>query len=63
MGRYSLEKDNNGNHFDLESFELAIRSSMHQVGQSMLGLFINADGGDYRGKTVSDGEVSTVFSN
>jgi hypothetical protein len=56
MGRYSLEKDNNGNHFDLESFELAIRSSMHQVGQSMLGLFINADGGDYRGKTVSDGE-------
>ena len=29
---------------------------MHQVGQSMLELFINADGGDYRGKTVSDGE-------
>jgi hypothetical protein len=37
-----LEKDQE-NRFDLESFELAIRSSMHQVGQSMLELFINAD--------------------
>ena len=29
---------------------------MHGMGRSMLEMFVNADGGDYRGKTVSDGE-------
>ncbi|MFH1954616.1 MAG: ISKra4 family transposase [Pseudomonadota bacterium] len=51
VGRYYFEKDN-GNSFDLESFELAIRSSMHGVGRSMLEMFVNADGGDYRGRTI-----------
>jgi len=44
VGRYYFEKDN-GDSFDLESFELAIRSSMHGIGRSMLEMFVNADGG------------------
>ncbi len=36
----------------MESFELAIRSSMHGIGRSMLEMFINSDGGDYRGRTI-----------
>jgi hypothetical protein len=49
--RYYLAKDK-GDSFDLESFELSIRSSMHGIGRSMLDLFVNADGGDYRGRTI-----------
>ncbi len=30
---------------DLESFEMSIRSSMHQIGGRMLEALINADGG------------------
>jgi hypothetical protein len=36
----------------LESFELAIRSSMHGIGRSMLEMFVNADGGGYRGRAI-----------
>ena len=37
---------------DLESFEMSIRSSMHQIGGRMLEALVNADGGDYRGRTI-----------
>lgn len=42
----------NGDSFDLESFELAIRSSMHHIGCGILSTLINADGGGYRGSTI-----------
>src|SRR3989304_10422868 len=48
VGRYYAEKGSTGN-FDLESFELSIRSLMHGIGCSMLEMLVNADGGDYRG--------------
>lgn len=41
--------------FDLESLEAGIRSSMHNVGGSLLERIINSDGGDYRGVSVSCG--------
>jgi hypothetical protein len=44
-----------GDRFDLESFELAFRSSMHHIGCGALSILVNADGGDYRGSTI-DGE-------
>ncbi len=39
-------------HIDLESTEISIRDSMHRVGGVMLEELINADGGDYRGRTL-----------
>jgi len=36
----------------LESFELAIRSSMHGIGCRMLEMLVNADGGDYHGSRI-----------
>ncbi len=36
----------------MESFELAIRASMHDIGRGMLEMLVNADGGDYRGRTI-----------
>jgi len=36
----------------LESFELAIRSSMHGIGGMILEMFVNADSGGYRGRTI-----------
>jgi hypothetical protein len=53
--RYYAEKGEVGN-FDLESFELSIRSSMHRIGSCMLGLLINADSGGYQGRTIPCGE-------
>lgn len=47
-----MEKEKSGG-FDLESFEMGIRSSMHKIGGRMLETLINADGGDYRGKSIS----------
>ena len=41
---------------DLESFEMSIRSSLHQVGSRILEALVNADGGDYRGRTLPCGE-------
>jgi hypothetical protein len=38
--------------FDLEAFEMSIRSTMHKVGGRILELLLNADGGDYRGRTL-----------
>jgi hypothetical protein len=35
--------------FDLAAFEMSIRSSMHRIGGSMLGMLVNADGGGYQG--------------
>jgi hypothetical protein len=37
---------------DLEAFEMSIRSTVHKVGGRILELLINADGGDYRGRTL-----------
>ncbi len=45
------DKDKNG-HFDLESIEMYIRSSMHNAGCIMLEKLLNADGGDYKGRTI-----------
>ncbi len=42
--------------FDLESFEMGIRSSMHKIGDRMLETLINADGGDYRGRSIPCGK-------
>jgi hypothetical protein len=39
-------------HVDLESLEVSLRSSMHSVGSVMLEKLLNADGGDYRGRTL-----------
>lgn len=41
---------------DLESFEMSIRSSLHRVGRRMLEELVNADGGDYRGRTIPCGQ-------
>lgn len=41
--------------FDLEALEAGIRSSMHNVGGSLLERIINSDDGDYRGVSVSCG--------
>ena len=40
----------------MEAFEMSIRSSMHGIGRSVLGMLVNADGGGYQGKTISCGE-------
>ena len=42
--------------FDLEAFEMSIRSSMHRIGGSMLEILVNADGGGYQGRTISCGK-------
>lgn len=39
-------------HLDLESLEIHIRGSMHEVGGTILGKLLNSDGGDYRGRTL-----------
>jgi hypothetical protein len=38
---------------DLESYELGIRDAMHGVGSKMLEALLNADGGDYSGRTIA----------
>lgn len=38
--------------FDLESFEMSIRSGMHAIGVNMLETLLNADSGGYRGATI-----------
>lgn len=53
--RYSAEKGECGN-FDLESFELRIRSSMHEIGRGILSTLINADGSGYQGGTIRPGD-------
>jgi len=35
--------------FDLESFEMSIRSGMHGIGCKMLETLLNANGGDHHG--------------
>ena len=46
------DKDRVG-HIDMESLEMSIRTSMHGIGSMVLSKFINRDGGDYRGRTIS----------
>ena len=41
---------------DLESLEMSIRSTMHRIGGRMLETLLNADGGDYRGRTIPCGQ-------
>ena len=55
VGRYCLARGNGGS-FDLESFEFAIRSSMHGIGCSLIEILANADGGDYRGSMIAGEE-------
>ncbi len=54
-GRYLAEKAATG-YFDLESFEISIRSSMHHIGCGLLEQIINADGRGYRGRSIIAGE-------
>jgi hypothetical protein len=42
----------NGGHFDLESLEIHIRSSMHHVGSIVLEKLLNADSGEYQGRSL-----------
>jgi len=42
--------------FDLEAFEMSIRSSMHHIGCSMLEKLVNADGGGYQGSAIPFGK-------
>jgi hypothetical protein len=39
-------------HFDLESLEIRLRASMHEMGSVILEKLLNSDGGDYRGRTL-----------
>jgi hypothetical protein len=39
-------------HLDLEASEMAIRSSVHRLGGSLLGKLLNADGGGYQGRSI-----------
>ena len=48
-GWYFSEQVTTGS-FDLEAFEMIIRSSMHRIGGSMLEILVNADGGGYQAK-------------
>ena len=43
-------------HLDLEASEMAIRSSVHRLGGSLLEKLVNADGGGYRGRRVECGK-------
>jgi hypothetical protein len=52
--RYCAERGKGGN-FDLESFELSLRYSMHGIGCSVLVMHVNAAGGDYCCRTISGG--------
>ncbi len=45
------DKERDG-HVDLESLEMYIRSSMHNIGSIILEKLLNADGGDYRGVSI-----------
>lgn len=45
------DKERDG-HVDLESLEMYIRSSMHNIGSIILEKLLNADGGDYRGSSI-----------
>jgi hypothetical protein len=40
-------------HVDFESLEVYLRSSMHSVGSMMVEKLLNADGGDYQGRSQS----------
>jgi len=51
VGRYYFARSN-GESFDLESFEIAIRSSMHGIGCKILEMFVNSDGGGYSDRTI-----------
>ena len=58
VDHYAKEKSANGS-FDLESFEMSIRSGMHTIGANMLETLMNADGG-YRGVTIHSDEGHTA---
>ena len=45
------DKERQG-HLDLESLEIHLRTTMHEVGSTMLEKLLNSDGGDYRGPTL-----------
>jgi hypothetical protein len=51
VNRYVAERKASGG-FDLEAFEMSVRSTMHKVGGRILELLMNADGGDYCGRTL-----------
>jgi hypothetical protein len=47
-----LREKQKAGRMDFESLETCIRSSMHGVGSILLKELVNADGGDYRGRTI-----------
>lgn len=52
----SMRDKNKEGHFDLESLEKGIRSSMHKVGATMLETLLNSDEGGYRGRSIPCGK-------
>lgn len=54
------DKDKAG-HFDLESMEMHIRSSMHGVGRIILEKLLNSDSGDYQGRSIADDKGHKAF--
>jgi len=46
---------------DLESLEIALRRAVHQLGSAILEKFLNADGGEYRGRTLP-GDEGQIFT-
>ena len=51
VSQYGKEKSSDGS-FDLEAFEMSIRSGMHGVGSKLLETLLNADNG-YRGSAIA----------
>jgi hypothetical protein len=49
----SLKDKREDDRTDLESLEMNIRSSMHNIGSIMLEEIVNADGGGYKGRVIS----------
>jgi len=55
----SRDKEREG-HVDLESLEQCIRFSMHSIGSGILEKILNADDGDYRGRSIT-GDKGQVY--
>jgi len=51
-----MRDQENIGHLDLEALELALRSSMHQIGGVLLEKLLNSDGGSYRGTKIPCGQ-------
>ncbi len=55
MTRALRDQERTG-HWDLEALELAIRSSLHQIGGVLLEKLMNSDGGGHGGTRIACGQ-------